>query len=154
MVTESEAFNEYDEAGLIKGAPKAVAKSKYAEDVLINNHKSVWGSWWSNFKWGYACCHSFIKNSYCTGEEGKQAWENAERQRTGVGLTEADPEPEEEPNSAVVESSEPPNPATKKRTAEEMKGEVTEAEMDEYRRKRTATDDPMAKFLGQDELIR
>ncbi|KAM7201382.1 Pre-mRNA-splicing factor slu-7 [Naviculisporaceae sp. PSN 640] len=68
-ITESETFVEYDEAGLIKGAPRT-AKSKYAEDVYINNHTSVWGSWWADFKWGYACCHSFVKNSYCTGNIG------------------------------------------------------------------------------------
>ncbi|KAK3311464.1 Pre-mRNA splicing Prp18-interacting factor-domain-containing protein [Chaetomium strumarium] len=72
-ITESEVFVEYDEAGLIKGAPRKAAKSKYPEDVFINNHTSVWGSWWSDFKWGYACCHSFVKNSYCTGETGKLA---------------------------------------------------------------------------------
>lgn len=89
MVTaESETFVEYDEAGLVKGAPRKSAKSKYAEDVLLNNHTSIWGSWWSNFKWGYACCHSLVKNSYCTGEEGKEAWEAAERQRTGANLIE------------------------------------------------------------------
>ncbi|KAI0020628.1 Pre-mRNA splicing Prp18-interacting factor-domain-containing protein [Xylariomycetidae sp. FL0641] len=152
-VTESEQFVEYDEAGLVKGAPAAVAKSKYAEDVLVNNHKSVWGSWWSNFQWGYACCHSFIKNSYCTGEEGRKAWENAERQRTGVGLIEA-PAPEEDEQKAQAEEEEPAKPAAKKRTVEEMMGGVTEAELDEYRRKRTAADDPMAKFLGKDELTR
>jgi pre-mRNA-processing factor SLU7 len=85
-VTESERFVEYDDYGAIKGAPKTIAKSKYPEDVYLNNHMSVWGSWWSNFQWGYACCHSYIKNSYCTGEDGKKAWESAERQRTGVGL--------------------------------------------------------------------
>jgi pre-mRNA-processing factor SLU7 len=71
-ITESETFVEYDEAGLIKGGPRKAAKSKYPEDVLINNHTSVWGSWWSDFKWGYACCHSLVKNSYCTGEQGKR----------------------------------------------------------------------------------
>ncbi|KAM7220030.1 Pre-mRNA splicing Prp18-interacting factor domain containing protein [Rhypophila decipiens] len=70
-ITESETYVEYDEAGLIKGAPRKAAKSKYAEDVLVNNHTSVWGSWWSDFKWGYACCHSHTKNSYCTGETGR-----------------------------------------------------------------------------------
>ncbi|KAK0655258.1 Pre-mRNA splicing Prp18-interacting factor-domain-containing protein [Cercophora newfieldiana] len=77
-ITENEAFVEYDEAGLIKGAPRKAAKSKYAEDVLTNNHTSVWGSWWSDFKWGYACCHSVLKNSYCTGETGKSASKESE----------------------------------------------------------------------------
>jgi len=78
-ITENETYVEYDEAGLIKGAPRKAAKSKYAEDVFINNHGSVWGSWWSDFKWGYACCHSLIKNSYCTGETGIQASKEAEK---------------------------------------------------------------------------
>ncbi|ETS84868.1 Pre-mRNA-splicing factor SLU7 [Pestalotiopsis fici W106-1] len=145
-VTESEAFVEYDEAGLIKGAPRAIAKSKYAEDVFVNNHTSVWGSWWSNFKWGYACCHSFIKNSYCTGEEGKQAWKEAEKQRTGANLV---VDAEEEVRAPPVPDTEPVRPAIKKRTAEEM----MEEELEEYRRKRTAADDPMAKLLGKDELV-
>ncbi|KAJ4298455.1 mRNA splicing protein [Collariella sp. IMI 366227] len=78
-ITESETFVEYDEAGLIKGAPRKAAKSKYPEDVFINNHTSVWGSWWSDFRWGYACCHSFVKNSYCTGEMGKKAIKEADK---------------------------------------------------------------------------
>jgi len=41
--------------------------------VLINNHTSVWGSWWSDGTWGYACCHSAVKNSYCTGKAGEKA---------------------------------------------------------------------------------
>lgn len=77
-IKENEAFVEYDEAGLIKGAPKKVGKSKYPEDVYINNHTSVWGSWWSDLRWGYACCHQFVKNSYCTGEAGIAASEKAD----------------------------------------------------------------------------
>lgn len=153
MITESETFVEYDDAGLIKGAPKKEAKSKYTEDVLINNHKSVWGSWWSNFKWGYACCHSFVKNSYCTGEEGKAAWEAAERQRTGVNLVGQEAEAEQPEGNQKPEKKEQDDPKAKKRTREEMLNGVTEEEMEEYRRKRTAADDPMAKLLGKDELL-
>ncbi|KAH7309024.1 Pre-mRNA splicing Prp18-interacting factor-domain-containing protein [Stachybotrys elegans] len=150
-VTESETFVEYDEAGLIKGAPRKKAKSKYAEDVLINNHTSVWGSWWSNFKWGYACCHSYIKNSYCTGEEGKEAWEAAEQQRTGANLV--DDKLEDEPKKNDKPGRDEDDSQAKKRTREEMMAGVTEAEMDEYRRKRTAANDPMAKLLGKDDLV-
>jgi pre-mRNA-processing factor SLU7 len=41
----------------------------------------------------------------------------------------------------------------RKRTLEEMKGGITEEEMEEYRRKRTTADDPMATYLGQDATI-
>lgn len=153
-MSESETFVEYDEAGLIKGAPLRGVKSKYAEDVLINNHVSVWGSWWSNFKWGYACCHSFIKNSYCTGEDGKEAWEAAERQRFGAPMSEREtaslPAESEEAELATTLQ----DTASRKRTQEEMLNGVSEAEMDEYRRKRTVAQDPMANLLGKDELLR
>lgn len=69
-VTESAQFLEYDGKGSIRGAHRVPAKSQYPEDVIINNHTAVWGSWWHNFRWGYACCHSTLKNSYCTGQDG------------------------------------------------------------------------------------
>lgn len=151
-VTESEQFVEYDEHGLVKGA-KGSAKSKYAEDVYINNHTSVWGSWWSNFQWGFECCHSTIKNSYCTGEDGKKAWEASEQQRSGATLLEEAEEvqPEELPADDQQEAGK--EKQNLKRSREEMAAGVTEEELDEYRRKRTAADDPMAKFLGKDELV-
>lgn len=48
-------------------------RSRYEEDMHIGNHTSVWGSWWSDGTWGYACCHQCIKNSYCTGAAGEAA---------------------------------------------------------------------------------
>lgn len=137
-ITESERYIEYDESGAIKGAPKAVVKSKYPEDVLIYNHTSVWGSWWKNFQWGYACCHSTVKNSYCTGEEGKVAFEEASRIRTAADLHALEvrgaiemPPPGKEAlatHEVKTKSDDQPEPnqATenfaKKRTLTEMKG--------------------------------
>lgn len=151
-IAESETFVEYDEAGLIKGAPKKLAKSKYAEDEYINNHTSVWGSWWSNFKWGYGCCHSLVKNSYCTGEEGIQAWEASQRQRAGDNLIENNVDEAGEDDPAEKEAEEKQT-GDRKRTRDDMMNGVTEEELDEYRRKRTAANDPMAKMLGKDELL-
>merc|ERR1711974_33991 len=60
----------------LAGEPAAVQKktmaSRYTEDVFINNHTSVWGSYWQAGRWGYACCHSFIKQSYCLGSTHKE----------------------------------------------------------------------------------
>lgn len=165
-VFENERYVEYDDSGAIKGAPKLVAKSKYPEDVFLNNHTSVWGSWWSNSRWAYACCHSFIKNSYCTGEEGKQAFEEANLIRTGGGF-------EEVPSKEAValaednviqmrekvgpiknsEADGKPELMAKKRTLTEMKGGVSEEELEIYKRTRALMDDPMAKFLRTDELL-
>lgn len=165
-VVENERYVEYDETGAIKGAPKAEAKSKYPEDVFLNNHASVWGSWWSNFQWGYACCHSTIKNSYCTGEEGKIAFEEAKKIRTGEELEYVPSlkaielakdngmriEEEEQPVENQVDRK--PEAVVKKRTLTEMKGGVSEEELEAYKRSRAMTDDPMAKLLGTDELLR
>jgi pre-mRNA-processing factor SLU7 len=45
--------------------------------VYLNNHTQIWGSWYDvqNRQWGYACCHSTIQASYCTGEAGIEAAE-------------------------------------------------------------------------------
>jgi pre-mRNA-processing factor SLU7 len=156
-IIESEKFIEYDESGTIKGSAKAAAKSKYPEDVLINNHKTVWGSWWSNFTWGYACCHSIVKNSYCTGDEGRRAFEEANRLRTGGDFVEAGAveKTDSEQHSDMMNEAKSlviPPPA-RKRTVQEIAGGVSEDDMDAYRRKKTAANDPMAGFLGKDELV-
>ncbi|CAL1294912.1 unnamed protein product [Larinioides sclopetarius] len=74
IFAQTEDYVEYSRQGqVLKGMEKAVVRSKYEEDVFVNNHTSVWGSFWHDFRWGYKCCHSFIKNSYCTGASGKEA---------------------------------------------------------------------------------
>lgn len=55
----------------------SLPRSKYEEDIYINNHTSVWGSWWKDHQWGYKCCKQTIKNSYCTGAAGIEAAEAA-----------------------------------------------------------------------------
>ena len=174
-VTENEKYVEYDARGKLKGQSERKEKSMYAEDVFVNNHTSVWGSWWKDFTWGYACCHSTVKNSYCTGEEGRLAAEEAERFARGIDLgkgEEADESTEvpkaiawqEEANAEEhvpngidrpekVRRDAATEGASRKRTLEEMKAGVTEEEMDDYRRKRTAANDPMANMLGKDELL-
>ncbi|XP_030067042.1 pre-mRNA-splicing factor SLU7 [Microcaecilia unicolor] len=89
LLAQTEDYVEYSRHGtVIKGQEKAIARSKYEEDVLINNHTCIWGSYWKDGKWGYKCCHSFIKLSYCTGEAGKEM--------TNADAGEADEQPEGE----------------------------------------------------------
>uniref|UniRef100_A0A8C9XX63 Pre-mRNA-splicing factor SLU7 n=1 Tax=Sander lucioperca TaxID=283035 RepID=A0A8C9XX63_SANLU len=71
LLAQTEDYVEYSRHGaVLKGLEKAVARSKYEEDVLINNHTCIWGSFWKDGFWGYKCCHSMVKQSYCTGETG------------------------------------------------------------------------------------
>lgn len=52
---------------------RRTAKSKYEEDLLSNDHTSAWGSWYNRFLgWGYDCCHSNDKTSYCVGLKGRE----------------------------------------------------------------------------------
>lgn len=72
LLAQTEEYVEYSRSGkVLKGQEKHANRSRYEEDVLMNNHTCVWGSYWQNGSWGYKCCHSFIKNSYCVGENGK-----------------------------------------------------------------------------------
>jgi len=174
-VIENERYIEYDERGKLKGQPERKEKSMYAEDVMINNHTSVWGSWWKDFKWGYACCHSTMKNSYCVGEEGRKAIEESDKFSRGMIASQAEEAneatevpktiawKEEEMNEEHVPNA-PDRPeklrkdadqqnAAAKRTFADMRDGVTEEEMDEYKRKKTSTNDPMANMLGKDELL-
>ncbi|KDN45168.1 hypothetical protein RSAG8_05083, partial [Rhizoctonia solani AG-8 WAC10335] len=80
---QTEDYVEYSRTGqIIKGRERAKVKSKYEEDAYVNNHTSVWGSWYqiSAGKWGYACCHSTLHGSYCAGEAGIEAAEAAKAQ--------------------------------------------------------------------------
>ncbi|XP_032383965.1 pre-mRNA-splicing factor SLU7 [Etheostoma spectabile] len=99
LLAQTEDYVEYSRHGaVLKGLEKAVARSKYEEDVLINNHTCIWGSFWKDGFWGYKCCHSMVKQSYCTGE-------------TGIGINYTDcvpfeeglmePQEEEEPKSLL-----------------------------------------------------
>ncbi|KAL6990305.1 hypothetical protein U1Q18_049777 [Sarracenia purpurea var. burkii] len=61
LLGQSEREVEYDRAGrIIKGQEQFLPRSKYEEDVYINNHTCVWGSWWKDHQWGYKCCKQTI----------------------------------------------------------------------------------------------
>jgi pre-mRNA-processing factor SLU7 len=172
---ENDRYVEYDEQGGVKGAVRKIASSKYREDVWTNNHTTVWGSWWSAFQWGYACCHSFVKNSYCTGEEGRRAHEVAERLKGGDLLLLATEDAADREDAAAdddaaeggekgkrgaeggLDAEISPQRSTvstaKKRTLREMRDGVTEEEMEAFKRNRASADDPMAKLLGEDGVL-
>ena len=71
-------YDETDEqfemnATMISNLTHRVIKSKYNENVMINDHTSVWGSWFSKILgWGYYCCYNINKNSYCLGSNAKE----------------------------------------------------------------------------------
>ncbi|EFJ38615.1 hypothetical protein SELMODRAFT_164109 [Selaginella moellendorffii] len=177
LLGQTERQVEYDRAGrMIKGQEKAVPKSKYEEDVFINNHTTVWGSFWRDHQWGYKCCRQFIRNSYCTGQAGIDAAEaSAELMRANMEMKEAVQEKApviEEKNLAswggevaedVVLDRKKLKEALKRedeRLREEKderkrkynvtySDEVTAEDMEAYKMKKVHFDDPMRDFLGK-----
>uniref|UniRef100_A0A182PP08 Pre-mRNA-splicing factor SLU7 n=1 Tax=Anopheles epiroticus TaxID=199890 RepID=A0A182PP08_9DIPT len=113
LLAQTENYVEYSRYGkIIKGQDKPIIRSRYEEDVYLNNHTTVWGSYWSNGCWGYKCCESMIKNSYCVGENGKAATikppptatETSEASATEVDDT-TKASPENQAKSTDVESA-------------------------------------------------
>jgi pre-mRNA-processing factor SLU7 len=83
---------EYNKDGrLLKQGGKEVKqvprKSKYEEDMFMNGHSTVFGSYFHSgaFAWGYADDYSLMRNSYCTGETGRQANDEANAMAYGTG---------------------------------------------------------------------
>eukprot|EP00850_Spirogloea_muscicola_P017918 SM000159S01749 [mRNA] locus=s159:3356:7542:+ [translate_table: standard] len=180
LLGQTERIVEYDRAGrVIKGQDKAIARSKYEEDVYINNHTTVWGSWWKDGQWGFRCCRQVARNSYCTGQAGIDAAEaSADLLRSNIERKEAIGEVKfvnEERNPASWGTDTPDNIVLdKKKLKEALKkeaersneekderkrkynvtysNEVTAEEMEAYRLKKSHFDDPMREFLGADHL--
>lgn len=46
---------------------RSLAKSRYQEDVLVNGHHEVWGSWYSTDekRWGFSCCKALGSEIAC-----------------------------------------------------------------------------------------
>uniref|UniRef100_A0A914HFN9 Pre-mRNA-splicing factor SLU7 n=1 Tax=Globodera rostochiensis TaxID=31243 RepID=A0A914HFN9_GLORO len=71
MLAQTEKYVEYNRKGkVIKGGDRPTVRSRYVENISANNHSTVWGSYWRDGRWGYACCHQFLQGSYCIGEQG------------------------------------------------------------------------------------
>nr|KYP34643.1 Pre-mRNA-splicing factor SLU7 [Cajanus cajan] len=176
LLGQSERQVEYDRAGrIIKGQEVALPRSKYEEDVYINNHTTVWGSWWKDHQWGYKCCKQTIRNSYCTGAAGIEAAEAAsDLMKANIARKEAateDPAPVEEKRLATWGTDVPDDlvldeklladalkkeDLRKREEKDERKrkynvrwnDEVTAEDMEAYRMKKVHHDDPMKDFLN------
>ncbi|KAF9609296.1 hypothetical protein IFM89_015541 [Coptis chinensis] len=190
LLGQSEKQVEYDRAGrVIKGQAScltlfsllllihetALPRSKYEEDVYINNHTCVWGSWWKDHQWGYKCCKQIIRNSYCTGAAGIEAAEAAtDLMKANIARKEAtqeDPTPVEHKNLATWGTDVPDDVVLdQKKLAESLKkederkkeerderkrkynvrwnDEVTAEDMEAYRMKKVHHDDPMKEFIN------
>ncbi|KAM8703009.1 hypothetical protein ACLKA7_005366 [Drosophila subpalustris] len=207
LLAQTEEYVEYSRSGkVIKGIEKPKARSIYEEDVYINNHTTIWGSFWNAGRWGYKCCKSFIKNSYCVGMQEPEGYAEQQHSTTTmiappppppVEVADAEKQPPVEsevdsaPSSEDSSEDEESVPQTKKSKKKSKKREKkkkakeqrknkkkqkevkekereipeelddrkrpynsmydvkapTEEEIEEWKRKRTRTEDPMLQFI-------
>ncbi|KAH7913672.1 Pre-mRNA splicing Prp18-interacting factor-domain-containing protein, partial [Hygrophoropsis aurantiaca] len=141
---QTENYVEYSRTGqIIKGKERVKARSKYPEDVYINNHTEVWGSWYdmSTGSWGYACCHSNVHISYCAGEAGIEATRASSAQHLLASSSQVETQPpkDDKPRERVEQNY------SKKRVGE---GDVT---LDKERLAAAVSEEKKRKGRGGDD---
>lgn len=67
--------------------------------------QSVWGSYWKDGRWGFKCCHNFVKESYCTGAAGIDASHVDIIPAIGNGEEAGEEEEEEEEPKSLLQVS-------------------------------------------------
>jgi len=191
IYAQSERYVEYSRTGeVVKGEEASMTKTKYEEDIHPGNHTSVWGSFWHEGKWGFKCCYSFEKRSYCTGASGRDnfessisnkaaAFERKSESKIEIENSEKDDDKhdkkkhkkkkkkkdkkkhdEEDFETQVAKAMdkqrrEEENAENvkddRKRSYNSLSGgfdkELTEAELEAFKRRRVREDDPMAGFM-------
>ncbi|KAJ7594283.1 Pre-mRNA splicing Prp18-interacting factor-domain-containing protein [Mycena floridula] len=141
---QTEEYVEYSRTGqVVKGRERAKAKSKYLEDVYVNNHTAVWGSWYnpSASLWGYACCQSSIHVSYCSGQAGIDAAQASSAQHL---LAQRSPSPEPERHEEPEQSLKVEQNYSKKRVGEgdfKLDKERLQKAIDEEKKRKVRDDD-------------
>ncbi len=139
ILGQTEEYIEYDPTG--KQVMKQASKSIYEENVYLQNHTSVWGSWWNQFQWGYACCHEVVKQSYCGGEASIKAKQDAKIQMQ-QSLTVAKEPIQPQQNSSTTNSI--------KNVEKRNWNQEIEDQVNEYQLKRIRYDDPMANYVDKE----
>ncbi|KAI6026177.1 Pre-mRNA splicing Prp18-interacting factor-domain-containing protein [Pisolithus microcarpus] len=179
--SQSEYYVEYSRTGqVIKGKERVKARSKYAEDVYINNHTAVWGSWYdvASGSWGYACCEagklaaqastaqallasssSQLGNSSNPDEQTEASnaptEQNYSKKRVGEGDVALD---KERLAQALAEEKKrkawggDEDRHNKRKRGEIGTHDVTEEELEAYRMTRLKGDDPMASYVDDEDV--
>eukprot|EP01060_Flectonema_neradi_P010713 TRINITY_DN1779_c3_g2_i1.p1 TRINITY_DN1779_c3_g2~~TRINITY_DN1779_c3_g2_i1.p1 ORF type:complete len:601 (+),score=143.71 TRINITY_DN1779_c3_g2_i1:40-1803(+) len=163
MRSVNESYTEYNQDGsVVSGFTQAVTRSKYVEDQFRNGHTTVWGSFWSAGSWGYKCCESLIKNSICTSKN--KSTPTKEISQTKQQQQQQQPDAESKlllqmrqleaemakrkstSDTPAVKRSKEDKGSTPKTTPLSGQCDVTEEEMEIYKKTQMRADDPMADF--------
>ena len=109
------------------------------------NHLSVWGSHYNALSglWGFACCHSSVKNSYCAGSAAIEA--ASSEANGGLALLTSRAEADEQAKSMLQLK-------TEENAAADKKGKRKAVEEDEGGRKRVVGEGDIDKHLDKTKL--
>jgi len=143
LLAQTEEYVVYNRLGkVVEGQERKHVKSKYVEDEYIQNHTTVWGSFWSQGQWGYKCCHSTVKQSYCTGDAGKSASKDGESlemlQSSAWDKKPPQEEKDEEEEEMVLDSKEEKR---RKRKLKKLKRKERKREKKKKRKEAKSSDD-------------
>jgi pre-mRNA-processing factor SLU7 len=141
LQAQSEAYLEYRPDGTLTLGSEHIPRSKYPEDLRQHNHSQVWGSYWAQGRWGYACCHQTLKQSYCVPLHAQLLRQQQDPEEHTAHTV---PTPNPTPNPASVPAKPTPNP-TPNPAKRADPSSVTEEDMENYYLKKARWDDPMAK---------
>ncbi|KAL9650494.1 hypothetical protein ABK040_004713 [Willaertia magna] len=157
-----EQFTLYSTTGKVLAArSKAIPKSKYEEDVYYNGHTSVFGSYWDSVKgWGFSCCKQCDRKCYCKNlKDGSVASSSSTTKDVIIDTKENDIDNGLNTNNREISSdlsyqSEDDNKKKRKKEKKEKSNskklksfeEVTEEEMEAYRKSKVHFEDPMKNF--------
>ncbi|XP_026849613.1 pre-mRNA-splicing factor Slu7 [Drosophila persimilis] len=136
LLAQTEEYIEYSRSGkVIKGVEKPKARSIYEEDVYINNHTTVWGSFWNAGRWGYKCCKSFIKNSYCVGMQEPEGYSD-HQQQSNSSVSAVPPETSAD-NETRVQEEPPEKVASEADSAPSSESSTEEEEPEVHEKKKS-----------------
>eukprot|EP01028_Stygiella_incarcerata_P013839 TRINITY_DN850_c5_g1_i1.p1 TRINITY_DN850_c5_g1~~TRINITY_DN850_c5_g1_i1.p1 ORF type:complete len:552 (-),score=195.46 TRINITY_DN850_c5_g1_i1:119-1774(-) len=66
LLGQSTGMHLYSKSGkVLSSASRSKISSRYEEDKFIGGHTSVWGSYWKDGRWGYACCRLLERSAVC-----------------------------------------------------------------------------------------
>lgn len=116
--------------------------------MLVNNHTGVWGSWYdpSTGAWGYACCHSIIHISYCSGSAGIEAAQASSAQN----LLASTPVSQPPINDATTSREEPPIQKVEQNYSKKRVGEG-DVKLDKDSLARAMNEEKKRKLGGEDD---
>uniref|UniRef100_A0A8D2JAL4 Pre-mRNA-splicing factor SLU7 n=1 Tax=Varanus komodoensis TaxID=61221 RepID=A0A8D2JAL4_VARKO len=167
LLAQTEDYVEYSRHGtVIKGQDKAVARSKYEEDVMINNHtvsSCNIRTLGHNLPFSAVSTATIVPSHHQQMHQEKQKEEKKKKKKKHKKSTSSDSEGEDRKKQEKLKKALNAEEARLLHVKEIMQlderkrpynsmyesREPTEEEMEAYQMKRQRPDDPMASFLGQ-----